>query len=65
MPLKRGSSQKVIGFNIAELHTGNTYKRTAAKFGKDRANAQAVAIAMRQAGKARPKKRQRTIAEGY
>ena len=65
MPLKRGSSQKTISSNIAELHAGNTYKRTAAKFGPGRANAQAIAIAMRQAGKARPRKRQRTIAEGY
>lgn len=62
MPLKRGSSKATISKNIAELHTGNTYKRTAAKFGKERANAQAIAIAMNKAGKSRPRKR--TIAEG-
>ena len=60
MPLKRGSSNKVIGGNIAELHTGNVYKRTAAKHGKEVANRQAVAIAMKKAGKSR----KRTIAEG-
>jgi hypothetical protein len=43
MPLKRGSSQKVISQNIrTEMHAGKPHK-------------QAVAIAMRQAGKAKPK----------
>lgn len=63
MPLAKGRSQKVISSNIAEFHTGKTYANTAAKFGRKRANAQAVAAAMRMAGKARPKKR--TLAEGY
>lgn len=45
MPLKRGSSKKVISANIAEFHHGPTYAKTASKFGKDRANAQAVAVA--------------------
>lgn len=60
MPLKSGSSRKTIIGNIAELHTGTVYKRTAAKHGKDVANRQAVAIAMKKAGKAR----KRTTAEG-
>lgn len=53
MPLKKGKSQKTISSNISELHTGKTYAHTAAKFGKKKADKQAVAIAMRQAGKSR------------
>jgi hypothetical protein len=64
MPLRRGSSQKTIAGNIAEFHGGPTYAHTSAKFGKARANAQAIAVAMRQAGKSR-KKRRPTIAESY
>jgi len=46
MPLSKGKNKKVISKNIAELHTGKTFKATASKFGKDKANKQAVAIAM-------------------
>jgi len=53
MPLKPGSSQNTISSNIKELHTGNTYAHTAAKFGADKANKQAVAIAMSEAKKSR------------
>lgn len=49
MPLKKGSSQKVISENIRELHHGKTYAHTASKFGKERANKQAVAIAFSEA----------------
>ncbi len=43
MPLKKGKSKKVVSANIRELmHTGRPQK-------------QAIAIAMRQAGKARKK----------
>jgi hypothetical protein len=51
MPLKKGSSSKVVSANIRELHGGKTYARTAAKFGKEKANKQAVAIALSQARK--------------
>lgn len=51
MPLKKGSSQKVISQNIAELHRGETFAKTKAKFGKKKADKQAVAIAMDKAGK--------------
>lgn len=45
MPLKRGSSRKVISRNIrTEIHAGKKPK-------------QAVAIALRKAGKARPRSR--------
>jgi hypothetical protein len=51
MPLKKGKSKAVVSENIKEFHTGSTYKNTARKFGKKRANAQAVAVALRSAGK--------------
>lgn len=41
MPLKG----KDIGEDISEFHKGSTYERTAKKFGKDRANKQAIAVA--------------------
>jgi hypothetical protein len=53
MPLKRGSSSKTISSNIKEFHTGKTYAATSAKFGKARANKQAVAVALSEARKSR------------
>lgn len=45
MPLKSGKSKKVIGQNIrTEMHAGKPQK-------------QAIAIAMRKAGKAKPKRK--------
>lgn len=49
MPLEKGSSPKTISRNIEELHSGNTYAHTKSKFGKDKANKQAVAIAFSEA----------------
>ena len=46
MPLKKGRSRKTVGQNIREFHTGKTYARTRAKFGKKRADKQAVAAAL-------------------
>jgi hypothetical protein len=46
MPLKPGKSQKVVSQNISEFHTGATYAKTKAKFGKETADKQAVAAAM-------------------
>ena len=51
MPLKSGSSQKTISSNIEELHSGNTFARTKAKFDKAKANKQAIAIAYSKARK--------------
>jgi hypothetical protein len=51
MPLKKGKSKKVVGENIAEFHTGKTYAHTKKKFGKARADKQAVAVAMSEARK--------------
>ena len=56
MPLKKGRSRKVVSENIREFHTGKTYQRTARKFGKKRADAQAVAAALHSAGKSKPRK---------
>ena len=53
MPLKPGSSSETVGENIRELHTGDTYAHTSEKFGKERANKQAVAIALSEARKHR------------
>lgn len=49
MPLKKGKSQKTISSNISEFHKGKTFKKTAKKFGKAKANKQAIAVAMEQA----------------
>ena len=51
MPLKSGKSKKVVSSNISEFHTGKTYAATKAKFGKKRADKQAVAVAMSKARK--------------
>lgn len=53
MPLESGSSQPTISRNISELHSGGTYARTAKKFGKAKANKQAVAIALSKARETR------------
>ena len=46
MPLKKGKSPKTVSSNISEFHKGPTFAKTAKKFGKARANKQAVAVAM-------------------
>ena len=48
MPLKKGKSKKTVSQNIREFHTGKTYAKTRAKFGKKRADKQAVAAALNQ-----------------
>ena len=53
MPLKKGKSKKTVASNIRELHKGPQYKRTAGKFGKDKADAQAIAEALKKAGRSR------------
>lgn len=57
MPLKKGSSRKTISSNIREFHTGETYAKTSAKFGKERANKQAIAVALSEARRSKRGKR--------
>ena len=47
MPLKPGKSRSTVSGNIRELHKGKVYAKTRKKFGKKRANKQAVAIALK------------------
>lgn len=53
MPPRSGSSPATVSSNIRELHTGKTFARTAAKFGKQKADKQAIAIALSEARKSR------------
>ena len=56
MPLTKGKSKKTISKNISEFHKGKTYSKTAKKFGKAKANKQAVAVALNTARKSGSKK---------
>jgi hypothetical protein len=56
MPLLSGKSQSVVSKNISELHTGPTYQRTKKRFGKQKADKQAVAIALSKARERVPKR---------
>jgi hypothetical protein len=51
MPLKNGSSQKTISYNIRELENSKT------KAGKQRTHAQNIAIALGKAGKSNKQKK--------
>jgi len=55
MPLKPGSSKETISENISEFHGGNTYAKTKAKFGAEKANKQAVAAAFSKARESKGK----------
>lgn len=55
MPLKKGSSEKTISSNIKELHSGKTHQHTEEKFGKEKADKQSIAIAIKEAGKSKKK----------
>ena len=47
MPGRKGA--KNVGANIREFHKGKTFKKTAKKFGKAKANKQAIAVGFAQA----------------
>lgn len=51
MPLKKGSSRATVSSNISEFHNGPTFAKTKKKFGKAKADKQAVAVAMSEARK--------------
>lgn len=57
MPMKKGRSNAVVSENIREFHGGKTYAQTARKYGKKRADKQAVAAALNAAGRSSPRKR--------
>lgn len=59
MPLLKGRSLTTFRKNIREFHTGKTYARTRAKFGKKVADKQAVAAAYSARGEGRTKKKKR------
>ena len=57
MPLKKSAKKAVVSENIAEFHGGPTYAATKRKFGREKADDQAVAVALstqRRAKKRRP-----------
>ena len=62
MPLQEGkgkpkaAKRKIASKNIEEMHTGKTYAHTKAKFGKARADKQAVAAGLNAAGLGRRRK---------
>ncbi|MGI8766583.1 MAG: DUF6496 domain-containing protein [Gemmatimonadaceae bacterium] len=47
MPMKRGTSKKIVSKNIAEFHKGATFEATAKNHGKATADKQAVAVALK------------------
>jgi hypothetical protein len=49
MPLKPGGSRATVSENIKEFHTGQTYAKTAGKFGKATADKQAIAASLSEA----------------
>ncbi len=55
MPLKSGKGKKVVSENISEFHKGKTFAATEKKFGKKKADEQAVAVALNNARKGKKK----------
>ena len=53
MPLKPGKSKKVVSENISEFHKGKTFAATKEKFGIEKADKQAVAVALNNKRKAK------------
>jgi hypothetical protein len=58
MPGRKGA--KNVGSNIREAHKGKTYQKTKAKFGKKKADRQAIAIGFSEAGLSRKKKKKKS-----
>jgi hypothetical protein len=58
MPLKKGSSRKVISANIRELYKDNKKSgKEKGQMGKTRSKSQIIAIALSMAGKTRKSKK--------
>ena len=57
MPGRKGAAN--VGSNIREAHKGKTYKKTAKKFGKKKADKQAIAIGLSEAGVSKKKSRKK------
>jgi hypothetical protein len=53
MPLKSGKSKKVVSENISEFHKGKTFAKTKKKFGKAKADKQAIAVAINKKDKSK------------
>lgn len=51
MPLTKSSKPSAVAANIREFHAGKKYAKTASKFGKERADKQAIAVAFSMARK--------------
>ena len=58
-PLAKGKSKAILSKNIKEFHAGKTYSKTRAKYGKKRANKQAIAVAFAQRRRSAAKKRKK------
>jgi hypothetical protein len=54
---KKSTRRAIAAANIREMHQGSTYAKTMKKFGKKRANKQAIAVGLRTAGLSRKKKK--------
>jgi hypothetical protein len=59
MPLLAGSSNDTVSANISELHHGKTFRRTKKKYGKKKAQKQAIAIALSKKRESKRKKLKR------
>ena len=54
MPLHKGKSKKVVKENFDEFGKGKTYAHTKAKFGKEDADKQRIAVVLKEKGKDMP-----------
>jgi hypothetical protein len=53
MPLEPGKSRETVSKNIKEFHGGEKYQKTKKKYGKKKADKQAVAVALETARRSR------------
>jgi hypothetical protein len=60
VPLKPGKSKAAVSSNIREFHKGKTYAKTRKKFGKKKADKQAVAVALSEKRRSGMRKEKKT-----